>query len=632
MPSAARSFPAIRTGARPAMAAIEKIVASEELTVLGWRDVPHDDSMIGQMARDAEPTFKQLFLAATGEPLPASRSTVAAFVARKRIEHEVGTYFASLSARTLVYKGMLITGQLTDFYPDLVDDRFESALALVHSRFSTNTFPSWPLAHPYRMIAHNGEINTVMGNENWMRAREALLASDASARPRPRVSDLHAGRVRHVPIRRVPRVAPSRRTFAAAFGAHDDPGGVGEPRVDAGRQARVLPVPRFAHGAVGRTRLHRVHRRHRDRRGARSQWPAPVALLGHGRRSRRHGERSRRARHRPGRGRAAGPVAARPDVPGRHVARTHHRRRRAQGGAGRRASVRGVAARGTRASRRSSAAPFPHAPARLGRAAATGVRLHDRRDQDPPDADGQGRLRADRIDGHRYADRGAVRPAAVAVRLLPATVRAGHEPAARRHSRGAGDVAVAERRTGRQLARSDPGVVPADRVAASDLVERRLGEAPVHQRGRRPGRLPAVRGRRSVSCVRRRRRTTTCPRQRARRREQRHPRRRQAHHPLRPPLERRDGADPVAPAGVSGAPPPHSREDAYGGRARARVRRRPRGASHGAAARLWRVGGQPVPRLRDDRRPHATRASCPACRRARPCATTSRPAARACSR
>jgi glutamate synthase (NADPH/NADH) large chain len=160
-----------------AMTAIEKIVASEELVLLGWRDVPHDDSMIGQMARDAEPTFKHLFVGAVDGSLAGIDLDRRTFVLRKRIEHETRTYFPSLSARTLVYKGMLVTGQLTDFYPDLVDGRFESALALVHSRFSTNTFPSWPLAHPYRMIAHNGEINTVMGNENWMRAREALLAT-----------------------------------------------------------------------------------------------------------------------------------------------------------------------------------------------------------------------------------------------------------------------------------------------------------------------------------------------------------------------------------------------------------------------------------------------------------------------
>ncbi|HJY67227.1 MAG TPA: glutamate synthase central domain-containing protein, partial [Streptosporangiaceae bacterium] len=101
-----------------------------------------------------------------------------AFCLRKRAEHEGGVYFASLSARTIVYKGMLSAVQLEPFFPDLSDPRYGSALALVHSRFSTNTFPSWPLAHPYRYVAHNGEINTIRGNRNWMRAREAMLATD----------------------------------------------------------------------------------------------------------------------------------------------------------------------------------------------------------------------------------------------------------------------------------------------------------------------------------------------------------------------------------------------------------------------------------------------------------------------
>src|SRR4029450_7417139 len=92
---------------------------------------------------------------------------------------ELAVYFPSLSARTLVYKGMLTTPQLAEFFPALCDPRIDSALALVHSRFSTNTFPSWPLAHPYRMIAHNGEINTLQGNRNWMRAREALMSTSA---------------------------------------------------------------------------------------------------------------------------------------------------------------------------------------------------------------------------------------------------------------------------------------------------------------------------------------------------------------------------------------------------------------------------------------------------------------------
>ncbi len=173
-----------------AVASIDKIAASEGLRVLGWRDVPVDPSSLGSMARDAMPSFRQLFLtgpeADAADQLQGMALERRAFVVRKRIEHEIVTdagtpavYFPSLSARTLVYKGMLTTPQLERFYPDLADERVESALALVHSRFSTNTFPSWELAHPYRLLAHNGEINTVMGNRNWMRAREALLASEA---------------------------------------------------------------------------------------------------------------------------------------------------------------------------------------------------------------------------------------------------------------------------------------------------------------------------------------------------------------------------------------------------------------------------------------------------------------------
>ena len=167
-----------------AVKAIEKIVVAEGLQVIGWREVPVDNDLIGQQARDAEPAFRQLFLADPAGELTGIDLDRRCFVVRKRIEHELGgrqadrVYFPSLSARTLVYKGMLTSEQLGPFFVDLADERVESALALVHSRFSTNTFPSWPLAHPYRLVAHNGEINTVMGNENWMRAREALLASE----------------------------------------------------------------------------------------------------------------------------------------------------------------------------------------------------------------------------------------------------------------------------------------------------------------------------------------------------------------------------------------------------------------------------------------------------------------------
>jgi glutamate synthase (NADPH) large chain len=159
------------------MAEVERIAALEGLAVLGWRDVPHDPAQCGSGSRAVLPHLAHLFVASPGgeRGLALDRR---AFCLRKRAEHEAGAYFASLSSATIVYKGMLTAPQLERFYPDLSDPRYASALALVHSRFSTNTFPSWPLAHPYRFCAHNGEINTIRGNRNWMRAREALLHTD----------------------------------------------------------------------------------------------------------------------------------------------------------------------------------------------------------------------------------------------------------------------------------------------------------------------------------------------------------------------------------------------------------------------------------------------------------------------
>ena len=161
-----------------ARARIDEIVASEGLRVLGWRDVPVVPDIVGDMAREVMPHFAQLFVAPVTPGVTGLELERLAFCARKRAEREVDVYFASLSSRTHVYKGMLTTAQLSEFFPDLDDPRVATELALVHSRFSTNTFPSWPLAHPYRLIAHNGEINTVRGNRNWMQARESQLVSD----------------------------------------------------------------------------------------------------------------------------------------------------------------------------------------------------------------------------------------------------------------------------------------------------------------------------------------------------------------------------------------------------------------------------------------------------------------------
>src|SRR5436309_4760321 len=160
---------------------LEDTVAAEGQTVLGWRDVPVDGRHVGSQARLFAPVVRQFFVEASeelaGDPDAFERKL---YVIRRVAELAAGPDLVvpSFSARTIVYKGMLMAPQLAGCYADLRNRKTKSALALVHSRFSTNTFPSWELAHPYRMIAHNGEINTLRGNVNWMRARESQLASE----------------------------------------------------------------------------------------------------------------------------------------------------------------------------------------------------------------------------------------------------------------------------------------------------------------------------------------------------------------------------------------------------------------------------------------------------------------------
>jgi glutamate synthase domain-containing protein 1 len=156
-------------------------IEGEGQRVIAWRDVPMQLDSIGESAREVAPVIRQLVVAASDE-LANDRDAFERklYVIRRVAEIAAGPdlVIPSFSARTIVYKGMLMAPQLGHCYPDLLDDRMKSALVLIHSRFSTNTFPSWELAHPYRMIAHNGEINTVRGNVNWMRARESQLASE----------------------------------------------------------------------------------------------------------------------------------------------------------------------------------------------------------------------------------------------------------------------------------------------------------------------------------------------------------------------------------------------------------------------------------------------------------------------
>jgi glutamate synthase (ferredoxin) len=166
----------------------EQIIQSEGQTVLGWRTVPTNNSALGETARSCEPAIRQVFIGrnpSLTDPMAFERKL---YVIRKRGHNEIRAstmdgaefwYLCSLSYKTIVYKGMLLTTQLEGYFPDLLQPAMETALALVHSRFSTNTFPSWNRAHPYRYLAHNGEINTLRGNINWMHARQALFTSQA---------------------------------------------------------------------------------------------------------------------------------------------------------------------------------------------------------------------------------------------------------------------------------------------------------------------------------------------------------------------------------------------------------------------------------------------------------------------
>ncbi len=410
---------------------IEEIAGQERLRVLGWREVPTVPDALGKLARGAMPAIEQLFVTAAGTPVAGLELDRLAWRLRKRIEREVGEYLPSLSSRTITYKGMVTTLQLEPFYPDLSDERFETKLAIVHSRYSTNTFPSWPLAQPLRMIAHNGEINTVEGNRNWMRARESQLASELLGDLRPLKPIVTPGHERLHLVRRGARAAHARRALAAARDHDDGAAGVGEPGRHAAGPAGLRRVPLAAHGAVGRAGRHQLHRRHRRRRDPRPQRPAPGALAGDLRRARRARERDGRAADRAEPRRPARPAAAGQALPRRHRGGPARPRRGDQAGARLDGAVGGVARVEPHPPRRPARPRARRAHRRIRRPPPAHLRLHRGGGADPHRADGEDRCRAARRDGLRHPDRRALEPAAAAVRLLQAGLRAGDEPAAR---------------------------------------------------------------------------------------------------------------------------------------------------------------------------------------------------------
>ncbi len=486
-------LPTDRAKADEAAGAVEKIAGSEGLRVLGWREVPSDDSMIGNTAKAVEPSFRQIFLA--GDGLADDTLERRVYIVRKRVEHEIGepggdgsVYFPSLSCRTLVYKGMLTTPQLSEFFADLRDERIESALALVHSRFSTNTFPSWPLAHPFRYIAHNGEINTVQGNRNWMRAREALLRSQLLGPDLERIfpictpgaSDsatfdgvlelLHMGgyELPHAVLMMIPEAwenhesmpLPNRdfyRYHASLIEPWDGPASIA-----------------FTDGTVIGAVL--------DRNGLRPSryWvtsddlvimasevgvldvdPAKVVQKG---------------RLQPGR------MFLVDTAEGRIVADDEIKQRLA----------------GARPYKQwldeqlvdLDKLPYrvhefrPH-EAVVQRQQVFGYTTEELKVLIEPMA--PRRCRAERLDGHRHAGCGPVLAAPPALRLLHPAVRPGDQPAPGRHPRGAGHLARGHHRPRGQPARARPALVSPDPRAAPDHQQRRAGQAGRHPHLRRHG-------------------------------------------------------------------------------------------------------------------------------------------------
>ncbi len=274
--------------------------------MLGWRDVPTDTTGLGARVIETLPWIAQAIVAAGTDIADQDAFERKILTARKQILNTVGDlgqrlpairdlYMPSFSTRTVVYKGLLLAPQVESFYEDLTNPLTVSALALVHQRFSTNTFPSWRLAHPYRFICHNGEINTVRGNVNWMHARRQAMSSELLG------ADLE---------KMVPLIGPNQSDTACIDNALEllvigggyslahammmlIPEAWSDPLMGP-RAPRVLRIPCGADGTVGWAGGDRLHRRAPDRRDARPQWPAAGALHHHRRRPRDHGLRSRR--------------------------------------------------------------------------------------------------------------------------------------------------------------------------------------------------------------------------------------------------------------------------------------------------------------------------------------------------
>ena len=587
------------------------VVREEGQRLLGWRCVPTDDHLLGASAVATEPRFEQVFIAAgaafgTDDAAGRDRFERKLYVIRKRVEHAVDRmamaearafYVPSLSSKTLIYKGMLIADQIVSMFPDLADPDVESALALVHQRFSTNTFPSWSLAHPYRYIAHNGEINTLRGNINWMRAREGLLDSPLFG------DDLK-------------KILPIIREGGSDTATFDN---VLEFLVMGGRSLphailMMIPEPWSRHESM-RPELKAFYEYHA---ALMEPWDGPASIAFTdgsvvGAVLDRNGLRpSRYVVTKDGLVVMASEVGVL-DIPPENVLikeRLHPGRLFLVDTAqGRIVSDEEI--------KRELARAHPYAEW----LAENMVAIEDL--PDPPDLPPPRHetvLQRQQTFGYTDEDlRMLIAPmatsgqepvgsmgndtalavlsesAAPAVRLLHAGVRAGHQPPARRDSRGAGDVDGIDDRSGRKFPRSPTRVVPPDQDQVSGHRQRPACEAaaPLLSRVQVPHAADDVCATRRGPGPRVRPRTAEGPGESGGGSRVQHP------HPVRPEHRPRPGADPEPARDGGGPPSSRARGHAHEVCTHRRIRQCPRGAPPGAAPGLRRRRRQSLPGVRD---------------------------------
>ena len=431
---------------------VEDVVAAEGQTFLGWRDVPVDPSGLGESVKPTEPVHRQIFIQRGASAVDQDVFERKLFLLRKVISNTVynlndprtkGFYPVSLSSRTLVYKGMLLATQLGDYFLDLRDERMESAISLVHQRFSTNTFPTWSLAHPYRMVAHNGEINTLRGNVNWMAARQASVASDLFGDDIQKLWPIsYEGQSDTACFdNALEFLVQGGYSLAHAMMMLIPEAWAGNPLMDEERRAfyeyhAALMEPWDGPAAVAFTDGRQIGAT-LDRNGLR---PARYLVTDDGLvvMASEMGvlpDPGGEDRHQVA-------AAAGQDAAHRSRAGPHHLRRRDEAHA---LAPRIPIANGSTA-RRSCWRTCPNrsrpprvAHRRVAARSPAGLRLHAGGPVDPDGADGHHRPGSRRLDGHRHADLGAVEQVEAALYLFQAELRAGDEPADRPDPRRARD-------------------------------------------------------------------------------------------------------------------------------------------------------------------------------------------------